>query len=161
MNHRFVNRTFSLPDFVADIEEAIKPVLIAYSKGDTEMLKKYCNKEFIERCEGERQAYASHNLFFRNKVLHISEPHVIEAKMLGSTPLIILGFQTQQIHCVHNRDGQITHGGQDTIKTVYYNWAMQLMDSDELPKQNHTTQFGVYVRCNKLMSKLSYRLSQF
>ncbi|PNT77312.1 hypothetical protein BRADI_1g60993v3 [Brachypodium distachyon] len=129
--------TFSLPDFVADIEEAIKPVLIAYSKGDTEMLKKYCNKEFIERCEGERQAYASHNLFFRNK------------------------FQTQQIHCVHNRDGQITHGGQDTIKTVYYNWAMQLMDSDELPKQNHTTQFGVYVRCNKLMSKLSYRLSQF
>nr|ACF22724.1 mitochondrial inner membrane protein [Brachypodium distachyon] len=109
-------RTFSLPDFVADIEEAIKPVLIAYSKGDTEMLKKYCNKEFIERCEGERQAYASHNLFFRNKVLHISEPHVIEAKMLGSTPLIILGvnapFQTQQIHCVHNRDGQITHGGQ-------------------------------------------------
>jgi hypothetical protein len=32
MFHHFVHRSFSLPDFVADVQEMIKPVLTAYSK---------------------------------------------------------------------------------------------------------------------------------
>ena len=32
MFHYFVHRSFSLSDFVADVQEMIKPVLIAYSK---------------------------------------------------------------------------------------------------------------------------------
>ncbi|OEL27662.1 Mitochondrial import inner membrane translocase subunit TIM44-1 [Dichanthelium oligosanthes] len=62
--------SFSLSDFVADAQEMIKPVLTAYSKGDVETLKKYCTKEVIERCKGERQAYASQGIFFDHKVGH-------------------------------------------------------------------------------------------
>ncbi|WVZ66903.1 hypothetical protein U9M48_016061 [Paspalum notatum var. saurae] len=103
--------SFSLSDFVADVQEMIKPVLTAYSKGDVETLKKYCTKEVIERCKGEREAYASQGIFFDHK------------------------FQTQQIYCVRDREGQVTDGGQDTIQTVFYSWAMQLMDSDEVPEE--------------------------
>jgi hypothetical protein len=60
--------SFSLPDFAGDVQEMIKPVLTAYSKGDVKTLKKYCTKEVIERCKGERDAYASQGIFFDHKV---------------------------------------------------------------------------------------------
>ncbi|XP_021894468.1 mitochondrial import inner membrane translocase subunit TIM44-2, partial [Carica papaya] len=117
--------TFSLPDFVAEVQEAIKPVLTAYMKGDVETLKKYCSSEVMERCKAEHAAYQGHGIFFDNKILHISEVEVRETKMMGTSPIIIVGFQTQQIYCVRDRNGAITEGGKDTIHTVYYAWAMQ------------------------------------
>ncbi|XP_008785775.1 mitochondrial import inner membrane translocase subunit TIM44-2 [Phoenix dactylifera] len=124
--------SFSLPDFVAEVQEMIRPVLVAYFKADVETLKKYCSREVIERCKGEHMAYESQGMFFDNKILHISEVDVRETKMMGSTPIIIIAFQTQQIYCVRDRQGSITAGGKDTIHTVYYAWAMQQMDVEEL-----------------------------
>ncbi|CAL9108004.1 unnamed protein product [Musa textilis] len=124
--------SFSLPDFVAEVQEMIRPVLTAYFKCDVETLKKYCSPEVIERCKGERMAYESQAMFFDNKILHISEVDVRETKMMGSSPIIIVAFQTQQIYCVRDREGSITAGGKDTIQTVYYAWAMQQMDAEEL-----------------------------
>ncbi|KAL6657559.1 hypothetical protein ACP70R_005339 [Stipagrostis hirtigluma subsp. patula] len=129
--------SFSLSDFVTDVQEMIKPVLTAYAKGDVKTLKKYCTKEVIERCKGERQAYASQGIFFDHKILHISDADILETKMLGSSPVIIVRFQTQQIYCVRDREGQVTEGGQDTIQTVHYGWAMQLMESDEVPEESY------------------------
>lgn len=123
---------FSLPEFVQEVQEMIRPVLTAYYKGDIETLKKTCCSEVIERCKGERMAYESQGIYFDNKILHISEVDVRETKMMGSTPIIVLAFQTQQIYCVRDRQGSITSGGQDTIQTVYYGWAMQLVDAEEL-----------------------------
>lgn len=128
----FVRRSFSLPDFIADVQELIKPVLNAYVKGDAEVLKKYCSPEVIERCKAEHRAYESQGIFFDNKILHISEVEVRETKMMGTTPIIIVAFQTQQVYCVRDRSGSITEGGKDTIQTVYYAWAMQQIDAEEL-----------------------------
>ncbi|KAJ0111382.1 hypothetical protein Patl1_01777 [Pistacia atlantica] len=140
--------SFSLPDFVAEVQEAIRPVLNAYMKasewhwcsltnvlygqGDIESLKKYCSSEVIERCKAEHTAYQSHGIFFDNRILHISDVEVRETKMMGASPIIIVAFQTQQIYCVRDRQGAITEGGKDTIHTVYYAWAMQQVDPEEL-----------------------------
>ncbi|KAE8664865.1 Mitochondrial import inner membrane translocase subunit TIM44-1 [Hibiscus syriacus] len=124
--------SFSLPEFVAEVQEAIRPVLNAYIKGDVETLKKYCSPEVIDRCKAEHTAYQSHGIFFDNKILHISDVEVRETKMMGTSPIIIVAFQTQQIHCVRDREGKITEGGKDTIHTVYYAWAMQQVDVEEL-----------------------------
>ncbi|CAN1270546.1 Mitochondrial import inner membrane translocase subunit TIM44-2 [Linum perenne] len=124
--------SFSLPDFVAEVQDAIRPVLHAYMKGDTETLKKYCSPEVISRCEGEHKAFKSHGMFFDNRLLHVSEVEVRETKMMGTSPIIIVAFQTQQIHCVRDSAGKITEGGQDTIHTVYYAWAMQQVEPQEL-----------------------------
>ncbi|KAJ8899488.1 hypothetical protein K2173_018462 [Erythroxylum novogranatense] len=124
--------SFSLPDFVAEVQEAVRPVLDAYIKGDIETLKKYCSPEVITRCEAEHKAFQSHGIFFDNKLLHISEVEVRETKMMGTSPIIIVAFQTQQVHCVRDRNGAITEGGKDTIHTVYYAWAMQQVDPSEL-----------------------------
>ncbi|XP_011092940.1 mitochondrial import inner membrane translocase subunit TIM44-2-like [Sesamum indicum] len=124
--------TFSLPEFVAEVQEVVKPVLNAYFKGDTEALEKYCSSHVIERCKAEHKAFESQGIFFDNKILHISEVEVRETKMMGETPIIIVAFQTQQVYCIRDRLGTITEGGQDTIHTVYYAWAMQQLDPEEL-----------------------------
>ncbi|OMP03084.1 Membrane transporter, Tim44-related/Ribosomal protein L45 [Corchorus capsularis] len=124
--------SFSLPEFVSEVQEAIRPVLNAYMKADVETLKKYCSPEIIDRCKAEHTAYQTHGFFFDNKILHISEVEVRETKMMGSSPIIIVAFQTQQIYCIRDREGKITEGGQDTIHTVYYAWAMQQVDVEEL-----------------------------
>ncbi|WCJ38350.1 translocase inner membrane subunit 44-2 [Euphorbia peplus] len=124
--------TFSMMDFVAEVQKAVRPVLNAYIKGDVETLKKHCTPEVITRCEAEHKAFQSHGIFFDNKILHISDVEFRETKMMGTSPIIILAFQTQQVHCVRNRDGAITEGGKDTIHTVYYGWAMQQIDPEEV-----------------------------
>ncbi|XP_042518122.1 mitochondrial import inner membrane translocase subunit TIM44-2-like [Macadamia integrifolia] len=124
--------SFSLPEFAVEVQEMIKPTLNAYIKGDAETLKKNCSPEVIERCKAEHRAYEGQGIFFDNKILHISEVEIRETKLMGSTPIIIVAFQTQQIYCVRDRHGAITEGGKDTIHTVYYAWAMQQMDVEEL-----------------------------
>lgn len=124
--------SFSLPEFVAEVQEVIRPVLGAFFKGDTEVLKKYCSKEVIERCKAEHQAFDSQGIIFDNKILHISEVEVRETKMMGDSPIIILAFQTQQVYCIRDKLGSIKEGGKDTIHTVYYAWAMQLVEAEEL-----------------------------
>ncbi|XP_010262322.1 PREDICTED: mitochondrial import inner membrane translocase subunit TIM44-2 [Nelumbo nucifera] len=124
--------SFSLPEFVAEVQEIIRPTLNAYIKGDIEALKKNCSPEVIERCKAEHRAYESQGIFFDNKILHISEVEVRETKLMGTSPIIIIAFQTQQVYCVRDRHGSITEGGKDTIHTVYYAWAMQLVDAEEL-----------------------------
>ncbi|XWS76256.1 hypothetical protein CRYUN_Cryun01aG0159700 [Craigia yunnanensis] len=124
--------SFSLTEFVTEVQEAVRPVLNAYIKGDVETLKKYCSPEVIDRCKAEHTAYRSHGIFFDNKILHVSDVEVRETKMMGTSPIIIVAFQTQQIYCVRDREGKITEGGKDTIHTVYYAWAMQQVDVEEL-----------------------------
>ncbi|XVF21579.1 hypothetical protein REPUB_Repub12eG0101900 [Reevesia pubescens] len=124
--------SFSLLEFVAEVQEAIRPVLSAYIKADVETLKKYCSPEVIDRCKAEHTAYWSHGIFFDNKILHVSDVEVRETKMMGTSPIIIVAFQTQQIYCIRDREGKITEGGKDTIHTVYYAWAMQQVDVEEL-----------------------------
>lgn len=125
--------SFSLPEFVAEVQEMIRPTLSAYLKGNVEVLKKICSPEVIERCRAERRAYEGQGIFFDNKILHISEVEVRETKMMGDSPIIIVAFQTQQVYCVRDRHGSVTEGGKDTIHTVYYAWAMiQVEEEDSL-----------------------------
>ncbi|KAK4379024.1 hypothetical protein RND71_000886 [Anisodus tanguticus] len=129
---RLRDPSFSLPEFVSEVQEVIRPVLNAFFKGDMEVLKKYCSKEVVERCKAEHQAFDSQGIIFDNKILHISEVEVRETKMMGDSPIIILAFQTQQVYCIRDKLGSIKEGGKDTIHTVYYAWAMQLVEAEEL-----------------------------
>ncbi|CAI9107636.1 OLC1v1007037C1 [Oldenlandia corymbosa var. corymbosa] len=123
---------FSLPEFVADVEDWVRPVLNAYFKADAETLNIYCTPELIERCKAEHRAFQSQDLFIEHKILHISEVDVREVKLMGDTPIIIVGFRTQEVHCVRDRHGEIREGGKDTIKTVFYHWALQQIPVEEL-----------------------------
>ncbi|KAL0356518.1 UNVERIFIED_CONTAM: Mitochondrial import inner membrane translocase subunit TIM44-2 [Sesamum calycinum] len=126
--------TFSLPEFVAEVQEVVKPVLNAYFKGDIEVLKKYCSSHVIERCKAEHKAFESQGIFF-DKVVDYHEEKLLEVTMVMEIHCYVYAqssFQTQQVYCVRDRLGSITEGGQDTIHTVYYAWAMQQLDPEEV-----------------------------
>ncbi|KAL1827247.1 hypothetical protein ACET3Z_005659 [Daucus carota] len=123
--------SFSLPEFRDEVQEVVRPILNAYYKGDIKFLKKYCIPEIIERCSAEHKAFASQNIVVDNKILHVSDVDVRETKMLGETPVIIVQFQTQEVYCIRDKVGSVAEGGQDTILTVQYGWAMQRMDDEE------------------------------
>lgn len=122
---------FSFPDFLVEVQESTRPVLQAYLKGDLKELQKRCSREVVDRCRAERTAYESQGIFMDNKLLHISDVEVKETKLLGNTPIIIVGFQTQQIYCVRDKHGKITQGAKDDIHTVFYAWAMQQVVPDD------------------------------
>ncbi|KAG6785796.1 hypothetical protein POTOM_007380 [Populus tomentosa] len=120
--------SFSLMDFVAEVQEAVRPVLNAYIKGDIETLKKYCTPEVINRCEAEHKAFQAHGIFFDNKILHITDVEVRETKMMGTSPIIIVVFQTQQVHCIRDRHGAITEGGQNIDPQFGHELSMRVHD---------------------------------
>ncbi|KAJ7005454.1 hypothetical protein NC653_004924 [Populus alba x Populus x berolinensis] len=90
--------SFSLMDFVAEVQEAVRPVLNAYIKGDIETLKKYCTPEVINRCEAEHKAFQAHGIFFDNKIRFIdnTDPAGIDHQIaqlgpeLASTLVIVI-----------------------------------------------------------------------
>ncbi|CAM6027622.1 unnamed protein product [Sphagnum balticum] len=117
--------SFSITEFILEVQEDIRPVLQAYLKGDLNTLRQRCSREVVERCQAERRALETQGIFLDNKILHISDAEVKDIKLLGNYPIIIVAFQTQQIYCVRDRDGTITEGAKDEIHTVHYAWAMQ------------------------------------
>ncbi|KAL3689274.1 hypothetical protein R1sor_015583 [Riccia sorocarpa] len=124
--------SFSIPDFILELQEDIRPVLIAYLKGDYKVLKQKCSREVVDRCRAERTALESQGIFLDHKILHVSDIEVKETKLMGHTPIIIVAFQTQQIYCARDKLGNITQGAQDEIHTVYYAWAMQQMSPEDM-----------------------------
>ncbi|TQD71472.1 hypothetical protein C1H46_043000 [Malus baccata] len=50
--------------------------------------------------------------------------------MMEHAPIIIVTFQTQQVYCVRDRNGDVTDGGHNP-HGVYYAWAMQQVDPEE------------------------------
>lgn len=49
--------TFSLPDFMTDVQEDVRPVLLAYLGGDLDTLAHLCADEVVQRARGERKAF--------------------------------------------------------------------------------------------------------
>eukprot|EP00850_Spirogloea_muscicola_P019848 SM000200S05838 [mRNA] locus=s200:184475:187387:- [translate_table: standard] len=126
---------FSLPEFVQEVQADVRPVLKAYLKGDTEVLREKCSREVVERCIAERKALEAQGLYLDNRILHISDMEVKETKLLGNEPIIIVAFQTQQIYCARDKSGAIREGGKDEIHTVFYAWAMQQAYDDVEPRE--------------------------
>ncbi|KAG0631007.1 hypothetical protein M758_1G220100 [Ceratodon purpureus] len=123
--------SFTYSGFLAEIQGDIRPTLRAYLKGDVATLKKTCSREVVERCQAERRALESQNIFLDNEILHISDVEIKETKLLGNSPIIIISFQTQQIHCARDKAGNIIEGARDDIHTIFYAWAMQLESPEE------------------------------
>ncbi|KAK4353343.1 hypothetical protein RND71_028861 [Anisodus tanguticus] len=113
LSKRFTAMSFSLPVFVDEVQEVIRPVLDAFFKGHTEVLKKHCSKEVIERCKAEHQAFDSQGIIFDNKeVMSLS------------------------------RGNSLLEKCQDTTHTVHYAWAMQLGE-DSVWRLREMQQFGI------------------
>ena len=102
---------FSLPEFLGEVGEDVRPLLLAYLEGNDAVLRATCRPEVVERCMAEKAALKAQGMVVENKVLHIADLELVQLKMLSSDPLIIVRFQTQQLFCMRDAKGGVVEGG--------------------------------------------------
>lgn len=70
----------------------------------------------------DAQLKAGHRM--EGRVLDLRHIEVVTAKLLDSTPVIVVAFTTQQISYVRDTTGAIVDGKEDGIENVHYVMAL-------------------------------------
>ena len=52
--------------------------------------------------------------------------------MHDGEPILIVKYETQQVHCVRNKKGEIVEGSESEIRRIHYVWAMVRHFSEDL-----------------------------
>uniref|UniRef100_A0A7S0TQT8 Tim44-like domain-containing protein n=2 Tax=Hemiselmis andersenii TaxID=464988 RepID=A0A7S0TQT8_HEMAN len=116
---------FSMPRFLDKLErETIPFVLTAFLENRAEDLHDICTERSL--------SLLGHIIRDRLQKGHTCDPHILdleevqlqEARMVDGEPVLLVTFQTQQLHCVRDKKGEIVEGGESTIQQIFYIWAM-------------------------------------
>mmetsp|Transcript_64865 Transcript_64865/g.154882 ORF Transcript_64865/g.154882 Transcript_64865/m.154882 type:complete len:444 (+) Transcript_64865:90-1421(+) len=115
--------TFQLEDFAEEIEYVVAPhVVQCYLEGDSESLEKHCGEAAFNAVNASIKARRKQKLSLDTGIL--SGPKEVELKgaqcMDQGAPCFIWTFNTQQINCLRDSQGEIVEGAVDDIRTVYY-----------------------------------------
>jgi len=65
-------------------------------------------------------------------ILDLDEVELREARMVDGEPILIVRYETQQVHCIRNTKGEITEGSESEIRRIHYVWAMVRHFSEDL-----------------------------
>jgi import inner membrane translocase subunit TIM44 len=57
-------------------------------------------------------------------ILFVGEPEIVEMKMEGNDPLLVVQFHCQQIKCTRDQFGNVVEGSPDSIQRVFYFWGL-------------------------------------
>jgi len=118
--------TFSMQRFMTRMKEEIPEILSSYLKGDLERLKSLkVGEEMVERMGGQVKAWQAEGSVVDSNILDISDMELVEVKMFGENPIIILRCVCQQINCVRDKFENVIEGAPDDIQSVHYGWAME------------------------------------
>jgi mitochondrial import inner membrane translocase subunit TIM44 len=117
---------FDMHTFVALVRRDVPHILSAYLKADVTALKAAGIAEpLLERLSAMMRTWTVDNLTMDSTVLDVSDPEVVEVKLVEGAPLVVLQFQVQQINCVRDSKGAVHEGAPDDVQSVYYAWAME------------------------------------
>jgi import inner membrane translocase subunit TIM44 len=131
---------FDMHTFVALVRRDVPKVLAAYLQADLAALQAAGLAEpLLERLSAMTRTWTAEKLTMDSTVLDVSDPEVVEVKLVEGAPLVVLQFQVQQINCVRSMDGQVKEGAPDDVQSVYYAWAMEQVlpapDADDATPQ--------------------------
>ncbi len=124
---RSLQPDFDMHEFVAIVKRDVPAILGAYLRADVATLRAAgVAPELLERLGGLMAAWQADGTVMDSQILDVSDLEVVETKLLGDVPMVVLQFQIQQINCVRDRHGAVVEGAADDIQSVYYAWAMEL-----------------------------------
>jgi import inner membrane translocase subunit TIM44 len=125
---RSLQPDFDMHEFVAIVKRDVAPILRAYLAADVASLKAAgLAPELLERLGAMMAAWRAEGTVMDTQILDVSDLEVMETKMVGNAPMVVLQFQIQQINCVRDKAGLVIEGAADDIQSVYYAWAMELV----------------------------------
>lgn len=117
---------FDMHTFVALVRRDVPKVLSAYLQADLAALKSAGLADpLLERLSAMTRTWTAEKLTMDSTVLDVSDPEVVEVKLVEGAPMVVLQFQVQQINCVRSATGEVREGAPDDVQSVYYAWAME------------------------------------
>lgn len=126
---------FILEEFAEEIEYVVAPHIVqTYLDGDSEQLELHCGEAAFAAVNASIKARKQNKMTLDTNVL--AGPKEVELKGAQrqdkGPPCFIWTFNTQQVNCLRDREGEIIEGAVDDIRTVYY--AMAITRHPELEK---------------------------
>ncbi|DBA01660.1 TPA: hypothetical protein N0F65_010311, partial [Lagenidium giganteum] len=126
------------PDFILEqwkenIAEVVLPaVLDAFLRGNSRDLKKWFGEAAYNRVNFAIRERKSEGLVVDPTVLDIENVEIMEASAEDKqAPIILMKFNTQQINCIRNREGEIIEGAEDEVMMHIYIFAFQRSYDEE------------------------------
>ena len=129
---------FNMEEFLQnDISSNLAPsVLGAYLKGDVEALRKTCRDAAYGSLHKSCMEREAHQLVMEPRILHISEPELEMVRFIGGFPTPVISFEAHQINCVRNKlTRAVVEGSEDDIRAVHYLFALQINESEDVPRE--------------------------
>lgn len=114
---------FRLDDFLEDIEYVIAPHIVkTFLEGDDKSLERHCGEAAFAAVQASIKARRQQKMSLDCNIL--AGPKEVELKGAQlrdkGPPQFIWTFNTQQVNCLRDKDGEIIEGAVDDIRTVYY-----------------------------------------
>jgi import inner membrane translocase subunit TIM44 len=130
-----IDSSFFLEDFAEEIETVVAPHIVqTYLDGDQDALELHCGEAAFAAVNASIKARKQNKMTLDTNIL--AGPKEVELKgaqrMDKGPPCFIWTFNTQQVNCLRDREGDIIEGAVDDIRTVYY--AMAVTMHPELEK---------------------------
>jgi import inner membrane translocase subunit TIM44 len=124
---------FDLQRFLKKLEkETIPMVMEAFLTDKLEPLEEICTERSMAVLGTIIKDRLKKGLKIDPTILDLDEVELREARLVDSEPVLIVTFQTQQVHCVRNNKGEITEGGESEIRQIFYVWAMMRHFSEDI-----------------------------
>jgi import inner membrane translocase subunit TIM44 len=118
-----MDSSFMLEEFYEDIENIVAPhVVSSFLEGDAEALERQCGEAAFAAVHASIKARKKQRLTLDSNIL--DGPRELELKgaklMDKGAPMFIWTFNTQQVNCLRDKDGEVVEGAVDDIRTVHY-----------------------------------------
>ena len=129
---RRLDNDFVLDEWLLDVEDDIAPLMLeAYITGNEKLMDGIC-ADTCKAMVGAAIADRKQNGFVMDPtILDIRGANLMAARPLEKAPpLMVVGFQAQQVHCITDKEGIIVEGADDKVTNNFYILCMQ-RDWDE------------------------------
>jgi len=130
-----VDPNFRLDEFVYEIESIVTPNFIKwYLEGDVAKLKEHCGEAAFAAVNASISARDKQKLYLDTSILSGPSEFELKAAKAGSagesaagvaSPLFVFTFNTQQINCLRDAEGNVVEGAVDDIRQLFYAIAVQ------------------------------------
>lgn len=132
--------TFHIEKFMKFTTESIIPeILDAFIAGDLPTLRVWCSEAMYNMLKANFEAQLKPGCRLEGRVLDMRHVELVTAKLLDTTPVVVLSFNTQQISYMRDAGGSIIEGSEDNIENVLYVMALAKEEPPVTGRVNETT----------------------
>uniref|UniRef100_A0A1I8JH62 Tim44 domain-containing protein n=1 Tax=Macrostomum lignano TaxID=282301 RepID=A0A1I8JH62_9PLAT len=88
------------------------------------VLESWCYEGQFKRLEQQSKTLKQHGCRSESRLLDLSYPEVLQAKVVDQGPVLVISFTAQHIECVRDSAGKVVEGDPDKILRVTHVWAL-------------------------------------